>query len=86
MTGYQDLNGDRQRLYSCHVTKINRHRSADTRIFVLCDKYMYLLHKNYKSSKKSPIEIEKVIGLSISPGNDNALIVHCEVRKKLHTV
>ena len=80
MTEYQDLNGDRQRLYSSHVTKLNRHRSGDPRIFVVCDKYLYVLHNNYKASKKRPIDLEDVVGLSISPGNDQALVIHCKVR------
>ena len=81
-----DLNGDRQRLYSSHVIKLNRHRKSDARVLVLCDRYIYLLHKNYQSSKKSPIEVDKVKGLSISPGDDQALVIHFEVRERKYVL
>ena len=80
MTEYQDLNGDRQRLYSGHVTKLNRHRRGDLRVVVLCDKHLYLLQTNLNSSKKRPMELEQIVGLSISPGNDHALVIHCKVK------
>lgn len=80
MTEYQDLNGDRQRFYSGHVMKLNRHRHGDPRIVVLCDKHLYLLRTNLHSSKKRPMELEQIVGLSISPGNDHTLVIHCKVR------
>lgn len=79
MTEYQDLNGDRLRIYSCHVTKLNRHMGGDPRVFVLCDKHIYRLTRDYHHSKKAPIELEQIVGLSVSPGNDQALVVHCVV-------
>ena len=79
MTGYQDLNGDRQRLYSCHVIKLNRHMRPNPRVFVLCDKFIYWLKGNYQFSSKAPVELGQITGLSVSPGSDQALVVHCVV-------
>ena len=79
MTGYQDLNGDRQRLYSCHVIKLNRHMRPNPRVLVLCDKHLYWLKSNYQFSNKAPVELDQITGLSLSPGSDQALVVHCVV-------
>lgn len=79
MTGYQDLNGDRQRLYSCHVIKLNRHMRPNPRVFILCDKHLYWLKSSYQFSNKAPVELGQITGLSVSPGSDQALVVHCVV-------
>ena len=79
MTAYQEANGDKKRLYSCHVTKLNRRLKSDQRIFVLCDKHLYRLTRDYQLAKKGTIELEMITGLSISTGKDQTIVVHCVV-------
>lgn len=80
MSAYQSLNGDMKRLFSCNVIKLNRKEKPDHRAFVLCDRHLYRLDGiSFKLTKKAPIPLEDVTGLSISPGNDQALVIHCKV-------
>ena len=79
MRTFQDLNKDTQLLYSAHVTKLNRSLKPDPRIYVLCDLHFYRLDGNYKLKKKAPIELGQITGISISPGSDQALVIHCVV-------
>lgn len=79
MTAYQNLSGDTKRFYSGYVTKLNRKDRANDRIFVLCDRNMYRLGTNFVITRKGPMSLEDVVGMSISPGTDQALVVHCSV-------
>ena len=79
MTLYQELYGDKKRLYSCHVTKLNRHLKSHSRVFVLCDKHFYRLTGDYRLAKKGRVDLEMVTGISISTGSDQTLVVHCVV-------
>ena len=79
MSVYQDVNGDTERLYSSHVTKLNRHLKANRRVLVLCDKHLYHLTSDYQLSKRSMIEVDMITGISISTGNDQAMVIHCVV-------
>ena len=81
MTEYQDLYGDKQRLYSCYVNKLNRRMKSNARIFVLCDKHIYRLTSDYQLAKKGTIELDMITGLSISSANDQTLVIHCVVRE-----
>ena len=81
METYQEVNGDRKRLYSCHVTKLNRRLRSNRRIFVLCDKHFYRLNEDYSLAKKGMIELEMVTGVSISTENDQAIVLHCVVSR-----
>ena len=82
MTAYQGVNGDTKRLYSCHVTKLNRRLKSDHRVFVLCDKHLYRLTTDYQLAKRGTIELEMITGLSISVGKDQAVVIHCVVSQK----
>ena len=79
MAAYQDLSGDSRRALSCHVTKLNRKDRPNPRIFVLCDRNFYRLDPNYVLTKKGPVNFDEVTGMSISPGNDQSLVIHCSV-------
>ena len=79
MTTYQVVNGDKKLLYSCHVTKLNRHLKHNHRIFVLCDKHLYRLTDDYSLAKKGIVDLEMVTGLSISTGIDQTVVLHCAV-------
>ena len=81
MMAYQNLNKDNKRLYSAHVTKLNRSMKPDSRIYVLCDLHLYRLGPNYKMTKKAPVELGQITGMSISPGMDQAIVIHCVVSK-----
>ena len=80
MSGYQSLNGDTKRIYSTYVTKLNRKNRPDSRIYVLCDHHLYRLDTSFKISRRAPIPLGDIKGMSISPGNDQALVIHCSVR------
>lgn len=82
MTAYQNLYGDKKRLYSCLVTKLNRRLKSNSRVFVLCDKHLYRLTNDYKLAKTGLIELEMVTGVSISTGCDQAIVLHCVVSNK----
>ncbi len=51
----------------------------DSRVYVLCDLHFYRLDSSFSMKKKTPIEIGQILRLSISPGDDQALVVHCAV-------
>ena len=74
-----NINLDTTRVYSAHVIKLNRGMKGDPRIYVLCDLHFYRLDSSYTMKKKGPIELGQILRLSISPGNDQALVIHCAV-------
>ena len=80
MKAYQDKNGDKKLLYSCHVIKLNRKMKPDSRICVLSECYLYRLDTSFLAKKRHFVGIGQIVGLSISPGNDQALVIHCVVR------
>ena len=82
MTAYQDLNKETKRLYSAHVTKLNRKNRPNARVLALCDHNLYRLDSNFTITKKGPIALEDVVGISISPGTDQALVIHCSVSER----
>lgn len=77
LTGYQTINKDNYRLYSAHVTKLSRAMKPYQRVYVLCDLHFYRLNGSYKLGKKPPVELGQITGISISPGNDQSLVIHC---------
>ena len=79
MIAYQEVNGDKKRLYSCHVTKLNRRLKSDRRVFVLGEKHLYRLTTDYQLAKRGTIELEMITGLSISTGKDQTIVIHCVV-------
>lgn len=79
MIAYQNLSGDTKRFFSGYVTKRNRMDRPNARIFVLCDRNFYRLDTNFAITRKGPISLEEIVGMSISPGTDQALVVHCSV-------
>lgn len=83
MTAYQEVNGDKKRLYSCHVTKLNRRLKSDQRVFVLGEKHLYRLNSDYQLAKRGTIELEMITGLSISTGKDQTIVIHCVVSHNL---
>lgn len=74
-----NINMDTARLYSAQVTKLNRNMKPDSRVYVLCDLHFYRLDSSYSMKKKAPIEIGQILRLSISPGDDQAIVIHCSV-------
>lgn len=85
MKGYQSLNGDKERLYSAHVTKLNRSMKADARVYVLCDLHFYRLDSSNQMKKKPPVNLGEITGMSISPGSDQAIVIHCVVCTQTRT-
>ena len=79
MTAYQEVNGDKKRLYSCHVTKLNRRLKSDQWVLVLGEKHLYRLNSDYQLAKRGTIELEMITGLSISTGKDQTIVIHCVV-------
>ena len=79
MRVFRDINKDTEQLYSAHVMKLNRSMKPNPRIYALCDLHLYRLDQSYQLKKKAPIELGQITGISISPGNDQALVIHCVV-------
>ena len=45
---------------------------------MLCDLHFYRLYDDY-TMKKAPIEIGDILGISLSNGADQAVVLHCAV-------
>lgn len=80
MRAFEDLNADTTRLYSAYVTKYSRGAKPGRRVYALCDLHLYRLDENYTMKKKGPIRIGEIKGISMGPGNDQVLVLHCVVR------
>jgi hypothetical protein len=88
MAAYQNLSGDSKRFYSGHVTKLNRKNRPNARIIVLGDRNLYRLDTNFVLTRKGPVDYEEIVGMSVTPGNEQALVIHCSVRygSQLHNL
>ena len=49
------------------------------RVYVLCDLHLYRLYDDYTMKKKAPIDIGDILGISLSNGADQAIVLHCAV-------
>ena len=49
------------------------------RVYVLCDLHLYRLYDDYTMKKKAPIDIGDILGISVSNGADQAIVIHCAV-------
>lgn len=65
----------KQVLFSSFIRKFNKFNKSSDRALVVTDNCIYKIDiKNYKSLKKVPIE--RVTGISVSPGMDQLVIIH----------
>ena len=46
---------------------------------MLCDLHLYRLYDDYTMKKKAPIDIGDILGISLSSGADQAIVIHCAV-------
>lgn len=66
----------RRVLFSSFVRKINRHNKCAERVLVVTDKYLYKLDNKKFKPLRSPIPLENITGISVSPGTDQLVILH----------
>lgn len=52
---------------------------------MLCDLHLYRLYEDYTTKKKAPIDVGDILGISLSNGADQAVVVHCAVRHLILT-
>ena len=67
------LNWDQRTYYSAVVEKLNRSLKTDRRVFVVTERRFYRMDENFQMKKKRPMDIEHVMGISLSTGVDWAL-------------
>lgn len=66
----------REVLFSCLVRKINKSDKMAERAILVTDKQMYKLHSKTFKALRSPIPIQELTGLSVSPGQDQLIVLH----------
>lgn len=64
-------------LFSSYVTKFNRFNKVAERVLVISDKYLFKLDCNKFKNMKEGIELGNLTGVSITPGRDQLIVLHC---------
>lgn len=72
----RNKDGFREVLFSSLVRKINKKNKMAERAIMLTDKQIYKLHSKTFKPLRSPIPILEVSGVSVSPGQDQLVIIH----------
>ncbi|KAG0729962.1 Myosin-IA [Chionoecetes opilio] len=72
----RNKDGFREVLFSSLVRKINKKDKMAERGLVVTDKHIYKLHGKTFKPLRSPIPIVEVSGISVSPGQDQLVIIH----------
>ncbi|XP_071512839.1 unconventional myosin ID isoform X2 [Panulirus ornatus] len=72
----RNKDGFREVLFSSLVRKINKKDKMAERALLLTDKQIYKLHSKTFKPLRSPIPILEVSGVSVSPGQDQLVIIH----------
>ncbi|KAK8394631.1 hypothetical protein O3P69_005830 [Scylla paramamosain] len=72
----RNKDGFREVLFSSLVRKINKKDKMAERGMVVTDKHIYKLHSKTFKPLRSPIPILEVSGISVSPGQDQLVIIH----------
>ncbi|KAB7502891.1 Myosin-IA [Armadillidium nasatum] len=68
--------GLRKIVFSSMIRKMNRHDKMAERAFVMTDKHLYKLHHKTFKPLKSAIPLQEVTGVSLSPGQDQLIVIH----------
>ncbi|UYV60479.1 MYO1D [Cordylochernes scorpioides] len=63
-------------LFSSFIKKVNRHNKTADRAIMVTDKYIYKLDVKKFRPLRSALEISQVTGLSVSPGQDQLILIH----------
>lgn len=72
----RNKDGFREVLFSSLVRKINRNDKMSERAILVTDRQIYKLHSKTFKPLRSPIPILEVSGISVSPGQDQLVIIH----------
>lgn len=64
-------------LFSSFVTKFNRFNKVAERVILVTDKSIYKLCSLKFKNLKEVIELNSVTGVSVSPGQDQLIVIHC---------
>lgn len=63
-------------LFSSFVTKFNKFNKCAHRVLLVTDKFIFKLESSKFRSMKDGIPIEDIIGLSVTPGQDQLIAIH----------
>eukprot|EP01137_Pigoraptor_chileana_P033118 Opistho-2@23554 len=74
--GYMTKDGDREVVFSELVVKLNRKGKAQDRCVAVTEKRIYKLDPSFKLCK-APIPLSSVTAVSVGPGKDQGVVVHC---------
>lgn len=64
-------------LFSSNVTKFNRFNKVAERVLLVTDKSLYKLDNTKYRNMKEGIEYTQMTGISVSPGKDQLIVIHC---------
>lgn len=71
-------------LFSCNVMKINKRFKVQERSLLITDMALFKLDPNkHYQRKKSPLDLNHVTGISLSPAKDQGFVVHFQNGKDL---
>ncbi|KAK4874738.1 hypothetical protein RN001_014098 [Aquatica leii] len=63
-------------LFSSYVTKFNKFNKCAERVLLVTDKYVFKLDSVKFKNMKDGIQIDSLTGLSVTPGQDQLIILH----------
>ncbi|CAM4793576.1 unnamed protein product [Rotaria magnacalcarata] len=64
-------------IFSTYSIKLNSHIKMDDRVIVLTDKCIYKLdQKKHFHVKNAPIPVDEIIGLSVTSGKEQLIVIH----------
>ncbi|XP_064104605.1 unconventional myosin ID-like isoform X1 [Macrobrachium nipponense] len=72
----RNKDGFREVLFSSLIKKINKKNKSSERAILVTDRHIYKLHNKTFKPLRSPIPIVEVSGISVSPGQDQLVIIH----------
>lgn len=64
-------------LFSSFVTKFNKFNKCAERVLLLTDKYIFKLDNLKFRNMKEGVALAELTGLSVSPGQDQLIVLHC---------
>lgn len=64
-------------LFSSFLTKFNRFNKVAERVLLVTDKALYKLDSTKFRNMKEGVDIVQLTGISVSPGRDQLIVLHC---------
>ncbi|CAG9773885.1 unnamed protein product [Ceutorhynchus assimilis] len=66
-----------QVLFSSYVTKFNKFNKVAERIMIVTDQYIFKLDCEKFRNMKEGVPLKDLTGISVSPGQDQLIVLHC---------